>query len=226
VIGSVTDVMMPVMPEAPRVRRIDEIPAIPTGDVGYRLVRRELGIEAFGVNAFTADAGVQLIEEHDEAGTSAGHHQELYVIVAGRALFTIDGTDYDAPAGTLVFVPDPRSHRAATATADGTVALVIGGAPGQPYTVSPWESSAAATGLAQAGDPDAAADLMVAAAVEHPKNPAVLYNAACFTALAGRREDALRYIQAAAAIDPANVTKWASGDPDLDPIRDDPNFPA
>jgi mannose-6-phosphate isomerase-like protein (cupin superfamily) len=214
------------MPEAPRIRRIEEIPAIFTGEVGYRLVRRELGIEAFGVNAFTADAGVQLIEGHDEVGTAAAAHQELYVVVAGAARFTIDGTDYDAAAGTLVFVPDPKSHRAATATADGTVALVIGGVPGQPYAVSPWEPSAAATGLTQAGDPDAAADVMAKAVEDHPKNAAVLYNAACFEALAGRRELALQHLQAAAAIDPANVTKWASGDPDLDAIRDDPNFPA
>jgi quercetin dioxygenase-like cupin family protein len=214
------------MPEAPRIRRIEEIPEVFTGDVGYRLVRRELGIEAFGVNAFTADAGAQLIEEHDEVGTAGAGHQELYVVVAGRARFEIDGAEHDAPAGTLVFVPDPKSHRAATATADGTVALVVGGVPGQPYAVSPWEPSTAATGLAQAGDPDAAADLMAEAAKDHPKNAAVLYNAACFEALAGRREDALRHIQAAAAIDPANVTKWASGDPDLDPIRDEPGFPA
>jgi mannose-6-phosphate isomerase-like protein (cupin superfamily) len=214
------------VPESPRIRRIEEVPAIFTGDVGYRLVRRELGIEAFGVNAFTADAGVQLIEEHDEMSAAAAAHQELYVIVAGAARFTIDGTDYDVQAGTLVFIPDPKSHRSATATADGTVTLAIGGAPGQPYEVSPWEASAAATGLAQDGDADAAADLMADAAELHPKNASVLYNAACFEALAGRRELALTHIQAAAAIDPANVTKWASGDPDLDAIRDDPDFPA
>jgi mannose-6-phosphate isomerase-like protein (cupin superfamily) len=214
------------MPEAPRIRRIEDIPAIPTGDVAYRLVRRELGIEAFGINAFTANAGSQLIEEHDEMSTAAAGHQELYVIVAGHARFEIDGAEHDAPAGTLVFIPDPKSHRSAIATADGTVALAIGGVPGQPYAVSPWEPSAAATALAQDGDPDAAADVMAAAIEEHPKNAAVLYNAACFEALAGRREDALKHIQAAATIDPSNVTKWASGDPDLDPIRDDPDFPA
>jgi quercetin dioxygenase-like cupin family protein len=214
------------MPEAPRIRRIEDIPVVFTGDVGYRLVRRELGIEAFGVNAFTADAGVQLIEEHTEVSTAAAGHQELYVVIAGRARFTIDGADHDAPAGTLVFVPDPKSHRSAMAVEDGTIALVVGGVPGEPYAVSPWEPSAAATGLSQAGDPDAAADVMAAAAQEHPKHPAVLYNAACFAALAGRREEALEYIQRAAASDPSNVTKWASGDPDLDSIRDDPNFPA
>jgi len=214
------------VPEAPRIRRIEDVPSIFTGDVGYRLVRRELGIEAFGINGFTADAGVQLIEEHDETGVAAAAHQELYVIVAGAARFTIDGTDYDAQAGTLVFIPDPKSVRSATATADGTVALAIGGVAGEAYTVSPWEASAAATGLAQGGDAEAAADLMAEAVELHPKNASVLYNAACFEALAGRRELALAHIQAAAALDPANVTKWASGDPDLDAIRDDPNFPA
>jgi len=214
------------MPEAPRIRRIDEVASVFTGDVGYRLVRRELGIEAFGVNAFTADAGVQLIEEHDEMGAAAAGHQELYVVIAGAARFTIDGQDHDAQAGTLVFIPDPKSVRSAKATADGTVALAIGGVPGQPYAVSPWESSAAATGLAQAGDPDAAADLMADAVEQYPKNASVLYNAACFEALAGRREPALQHIQRAAALDPPNVTKWASGDPDLDAIRDDPDFPA
>src|SRR3954465_11027742 len=107
------------MPEAPRLRRIDDIPAISTGDVGSRLVRRALGIEAFGVNAFTADAGVHLIEEHDEVGSAAARHEELYVVLAGHARFTIDGAEHDAPAGTLVFVPDPKSHRAATAVVDG-----------------------------------------------------------------------------------------------------------
>jgi hypothetical protein len=214
------------VPEAPRITRIEDIPAIFTGDVGYRLVRRALGIEAFGVNAFTADAGVHLIEEHDEVGSAAARHEELYVVLAGHARFTIDGAEHDAPAGTLVFVPDPKSHRAATAVVDGTVALVIGGVPGKPYAVSPWEPSAAATGLAQAGDAVAAADLMANAVADHPRNAAVLYNAACFAALAGRNEDALAYVQTAAAIDPANVTKWASGDPDLDPIRDEPGFPA
>jgi hypothetical protein len=214
------------MPEAPRIRRIHDIPAVPMGDVGYRLVRRELGIEAFGVNAFTADAGVELIEEHDEVGMGAAGHQELYVVIAGRARFAIDGAEHDAVAGTLIFVPDPKSRRSATAVEDGTVALVVGGVPGQPYAVSPWEPSAAATRLAQDGDAEAAADVMAEAAEAHPKSASVLYNAACFAALAGRREPALQYIQAAAAIDPSSVTKWASGDPDLDPIRDDPNFPA
>ena len=99
------------MPEAPRIKHIEDIPPLPAAGVGYRLVRRELGIRAFGTNAFTADAGVQLIEEHDETGSGAGGHEELYVVIAGHARFSIDGIEHDAPAGTLGL--HPGSHVAA-----------------------------------------------------------------------------------------------------------------
>jgi quercetin dioxygenase-like cupin family protein len=213
------------MPEAPRIKRIEDIPAIAAGGVGYRLVRRELGIEAFGVNAFTADAGVQLIEEHAETGEGAGRHQELYVVIAGHARFTIDGAEHDAPAGTLVFIPDPRSHRSATAVEDGTMALAVGGRAGQPYEVSPWEPTFAAKALLDAGDHEGAIGLMTKTLAKYPKNPHVLYNAACYEAVAGHREDALRHLQAAAALAP-EVLEWASRDPDFDEIRHDPEFPA
>jgi hypothetical protein len=214
------------MPEGPRITRIDDIPAIAAGGVGYRLVRRTLGINAFGVNAFTADAGVQLIEDHDErSGDGSGGHEELYVVISGHARFTIDGTEHDAPAGTLVFLPDPKSRRSATALEDGTTALAVGGRAGEPYTVSPWEPRFAAKGLADAGDLEGAATLMDQVLAEHPRDANALYDAACFEVLAGRREQGLAHLQAAAAISP-RVLEWASSDPDFDEIRDDPGFPA
>jgi hypothetical protein len=213
------------MPEAPRVTRIEDIPAIQAGGVGYRLVRRELGIRAFGTNAFTADAGEQLIEEHDEVGSGAGGHEELYVIIAGHARFLIDGAEHDAPAGTLVFLPDPASRRTATALVDGTTALAVGGVPGRAYEVSPWEPLFAAKPLADAGDPGAAADLVAATLADHPDNAHVLYNTACLEALAGRRDDAIAHLRAAVERDP-RTREWAAGDSDFDSIRDDPEFPS
>lgn len=213
------------MPEPPRIKRIEDIPAIPAGGVGYRLVRRALGIRAFGVNAFTADAGVQLIEDHDETGHGAGRHEELYVVMAGHARFRVDGAEHDAPAGTLVFIPDPKSRRSATSVADGTTAIAVGGRAGEPYEVSAWEFSFAAKGLADAGDLEGAVALMTQALADHPRNASVLYNAACYEALAGRREDALQHLQSASALAP-EVLEWAAGDPDFDSIRDDPEFPA
>jgi hypothetical protein len=215
---------MTVVAEAPRITRIDELPAIFAAGVTWRPVRRELGVQAFGVNAYTAGAGEQLIEEHDETGSGSGRHEELYVVVAGRARFTIDGAEHDAPAGTLVFLPDPAAQRAALALTDGTTALVVGGRVGEPYAVSPWEKWFSAKQLADGGDASGAADLMGTALEEHPGNAAVLYNAACFESLAGRREAALEHLRAAVELDP-KMLAWAAEDTDFDALRDDPAFP-
>jgi hypothetical protein len=53
----------------------------------------------------------------------------------------------------------------------------------------------------------------------------VLYNAACFEALAGRRDAALEHLRAAAEIAPDEVRRWAAGDDDLESLRDHPEFP-
>ena len=147
------------------------------------------------------------------------------MVLAGHARFVIDGVEHDAPAGTLVFVPDPESRRTAHALAGGTTAMAIGGAPGQAYALSPWESSVAAKELADAGDPGAAADLMGEALVERPDSAHLLYNTACFEALAGRRNDAIAHLRAAVERD-AKAREWAAGDSDFDSVRDDPEFPA
>ena len=98
-------------------------------DVHFRPIRRALGITGFGINGYTADAGERVIEEHDETGAGAGGHEELYLVLAGAARFELDGREIDAPAGSLVFVPDPATRRGAVATAAGTTVVVIGGRP-------------------------------------------------------------------------------------------------
>jgi tetratricopeptide (TPR) repeat protein len=206
-----------------RVARIDELP-IATRHPDRRAVRQELGIRSFGVNAFTADAGALVVEEHDEVGPNAGRHEELYVVQRGHARFTVDGEEIDAPAGTLVFVDDPTSRRAARATEDGTVVLVIGGTPGQAYTPSAWDVSSYAAALALRGEHDRALTLAREVLETHPDNTSAVYNAACVEALAGRREDALHHLARAVEMEP-KAAEWAAGDSDLDAIRDDPRFP-
>ena len=112
------------------------------GGGAFHLVRRHFDVQAFGVNGATADAGEIVISEHDERddtdyGTEG--HEELFAVLNGHAIFTIDGTDLDAPAGTLVFVRDPALNRSARATADGTEILAVGGRPGAAFAVSRWE---------------------------------------------------------------------------------------
>jgi tetratricopeptide (TPR) repeat protein len=54
----------------------------------------------------------------------------------------------------------------------------------------------------------------------HPDNPSLHYQLACYCALAGRREDALRHFAVAVEGNP-KVRDWAADDSDLDSIRSD-----
>ena len=64
--------------------RIDDIPPITVaGELRWKPIRRTLGIEAFGMNAYTAEnAGDDVVERHSEATLG---HEEAYVVLAGRA---------------------------------------------------------------------------------------------------------------------------------------------
>ena len=108
----------------------------------WKPLRHELGVGAFGVNAWRApNVGDQAIERHDEAPKKGGAngHEELYVVVSGAARFTVDGEELDAPAGTLVFVSDPDLTREAIATEPDTTVLVVGAARGVAFEPSDWE---------------------------------------------------------------------------------------
>jgi hypothetical protein len=112
-------------------------------DGDFHLVRRHFDIRAFGVNGITGGAGDEMVEPHherdDEVNRTDGH-EELFAVMSGHAVFSVDGETVDAPAGTLVFVRDPSLIRSARATADGTAILAIGGRPGVPFEISRWES--------------------------------------------------------------------------------------
>jgi tetratricopeptide (TPR) repeat protein len=215
------------MPTPPRVTRIADIPSIRIVDdtVTMHPVRRTLGIGAFGVNGYSAAAGDQLIEEHDELGAAAGRHEELYVVISGQATFTVDGAVHDAPAGTLVFVPDPASRRSAVAARAGTTVLVVGGRPGERYDPSPWEDALLAAVYAQQGETGLARDAARVALEQHPDHPRVLFNVACAESLLGEHEAALEHLRRAIELEP-QCGEWALTDRDFDPIRDDPRFPA
>jgi tetratricopeptide (TPR) repeat protein len=205
--------------------RIDEIEPIPVvgGELQWRPVRRTLGIEAFGINAYTADAGELVVEDHDETGAGAGHHEELYLVVTGRATFTVDGESFDAPVGTFVFLEDPAERRGARAVEDGTTVLAIGGTRGEPFRISPWEFAFAGTPAYKAKRYDEAEALLQEGLELYPGNPSLLYDLACLDAVQGRREDAFEHLRTALESQP-KYKEYARTDPDLEPLRDDPRF--
>jgi hypothetical protein len=111
-------------------------------DGNFHLVRRHFDIRAFGVNGITGDAGDEMVEPHHEADDEVNRtngHEELFAVMSGHAVFTVDGEFVDAPAGTLVFVRNPGLIRSARATVDATAILAIGARPGAPYEISRWE---------------------------------------------------------------------------------------
>jgi hypothetical protein len=208
------------------VASLDELDRIPVGRHGlqWRPVRRRLGIEAFGVNAYTADeAGQEVVEHHDETGTGAGKHEELYVVVRGRATFTLNDEKVDAPSGTFVFVRDRAVRRGAYADEPGTTVLALGGKPGEAFQVSPWEYYFAAIPAYNDKDYVRGAEIVREGLERYPDNPSVLYTLACFESLGGAGDAAIEHLRQAAANEP-RVAEWAKDDSDLDPIRDDPRF--
>ena len=160
-----------------------------------------------------------MVEEHDETGGGAGGHEEVYIVVAGRATFTVGGETLDAPAGTIVFISRPggeaeggrrgggdaraRRRRRARARLRGLAlgvllrcdARVPGGALGR-------------------GD---RADARGARA-SIPGNPAILYNLACAESRAAGPSMRSRIFGQAIRRDPKYAER-ARDDSDFDPIR-------
>jgi tetratricopeptide (TPR) repeat protein len=210
--------------DAFRVAHLDDLDRIEVAGGQYRPIRRRLGVRAFGINAYTAaKAGDQVVEHHHE-GTGSGRQEELYLVFAGHAEFTVAGETIDAPAGTMVFVSDVNAKRGAVARADATTVLVVGGPADSPIPTSPFEYWFAAEAPYKEGDYDRAVQVASEGLAEWPESGQLNYQLACFHALAGRREQALEHLATAVANEP-KVAEWASDDADLDSIRDDPAFP-
>ena len=213
------------MPQPPRTIHLDELESIPgPGSLTWRPVRATLGIRAFGCNAYTAaKAGDDVVEPHTEDPTLA--HQELYFVAQGRATFTIDGEEHDAPAGTYVFIPDPASHRHAVAAEPRTTVLSFGGPP--TFEPSAWEWTFRAAPLMRA-DPARARELLVEGIEARPDSPGLYYNLACLEALEGDRDKALAALRRALELtrSQAELAASARQDEDFVSLRGDPEFEA
>jgi len=126
-------------------RRIADIAPIPGCDADeptdWIPLRHELGIRAFGINAFSADAPGQIIvERHDELGPEgAGGHEEAYVVLQGSIDLSLDGETRRVTAGEIVFVADPAVLREGRAVEVPALVLALGAAPGVAFEPSAWE---------------------------------------------------------------------------------------
>ena len=204
-----------------QVAHVDELDRLPTAWGGvWRPVRRRFDVRAFGVNAWTADAaGDRVIERHGETEGP----EELYVVLAGRATFTLGGEAVDAPAGSFVFVP-PGTRREAVAAEQGTTILAVGATAGEAFEPSPWEEWALADGLRRSGRVDEGRAHLQETIVRYPDLWQPSYNAACFDSIAGDADAAIQHLRAAVDRAGDDARRAAREDPDFDPIRDDQRF--
>ncbi len=199
------------------VTNFSELESFPVGEHGliWHPIQSRLGIRPFGMNAYTAaEVGGEIVEEHTE-GTYG--HEEVYVVVAGHARFTLDGEEVDAPAGTIVHLPDPSVRRSAVALEPETMVLAVGGQPGEAFRPSAWELFFRASNL----PPDEALRLVEDSEGYNTDSADYQYHLACYRARAGKRAEAVAAFREAYELDPERVREWFAGDSDLYSIRDE-----
>ncbi|HZT92820.1 MAG TPA: cupin domain-containing protein [Gaiellaceae bacterium] len=190
------------------------------GDALLIPIRSRLGLRAFGANAWTAEPGKTIVPPHEE---DSGN-EELYVVVRGRASFTVGDEPLDAPAGTLVHVP-PGVHRTAVAEEPRTIVLAVGGTPGQPFAAHGWDDVVVAFAEARAGRVEQGRAVMRALAERSPEDAwEAPYNLACFEARFGDPELAWDHLRRAFARATEELREFARNDSDLASLHDDPRW--
>ncbi|HKU58106.1 MAG TPA: hypothetical protein VJP39_00760 [Gaiellaceae bacterium] len=182
-------------------------------------IQRATNFRPAGMNGWIGDAGEPLVPEHAEDSDN----EELYVVVQGRATFTVDGNFFDAPAGTLLHAL-PGEMRSAVSEEPRTIIAAIGATIGQAFENPGWTSFVVADALRREGRLDDARVAIAEMLALHPDAWHAPYNAACFESLMGDADAAFDYLRRAQAMNPEALRPFLEGDTDLDPIRDDPRF--
>jgi quercetin dioxygenase-like cupin family protein len=102
------------------IARVEDIePAGPGGAV--RFVRRELGVEAFGINWFEIPPNTEG-RRHDESETG---QEEVNVIVHGSGVYRVEDEEVPVRAGTFLRF-DPGTVRQPVAGPDGMTMVAVG----------------------------------------------------------------------------------------------------
>jgi mannose-6-phosphate isomerase-like protein (cupin superfamily) len=91
---------------------------------GFRKVRRELGVTAFGVNAIVYPPGQEgFLHYHDV-------QDELYFVHSGRAVVEVEGDTFELGPGGLLYVESTTHRKISNPFEEDLVLLVVGGKDG------------------------------------------------------------------------------------------------
>src|SRR5476649_2749648 len=86
-----------------------------------KFLRRELGVEAFGVNWFELPPNAEG-REHDEAGSG---QEEVNIVIRGSGTYRIDGEEVAIQA-PMIFRFDPETTRQPVSGPDGLTMIAVG----------------------------------------------------------------------------------------------------
>ena len=196
--------------------KLDDVEAVPWRDTEliWRPVRGALGTRIVGMGAYTADrAGQLVIGGHTESEEGLGH-EEIYIVLRGRATFTLDEEEIDAPAGTFLLVDDPTVFRRAIAAEPGTAVLALGGPPVFTPSDSEWIERARPY---LRSDPERAIAILEDLRAVKPEGP-VAEVAAAFLALARGDGPAAHRTLAALLERRPDLHPVLADDADLEPL--------
>jgi hypothetical protein len=198
-----------------RAVALDDVETVPWQgtELSWRPLRQALGTWIVGMAAFTAErAGQEIVEGHVEDDGGRGH-EEVYVVLRGRARFTLDGSELDAPAGTFVCAA-AQVHRRAVAVEPGTAVLALGGPPTFEPSASEWIERARPHVRT---DPDRARAIVDELRAVKPASPGVPIAEALLALGRGDRDAARRTLAGLLDREPA-LARPLAADPDLGPL--------
>ena len=197
-----------------RVTNIGELESFPIeGQQGltWRPIRREFGIRAFGVNAYTAEeAGQRVVEEHrEEHGARGALRRRLRA--GRRSRSTARSTTHRQarssiarPARCARPSPPSRNHGARDRGETGRGLPAFG-----------WEWSFAGDSCWRRATRRARGESCRPGSRRIPDAWQGYYNLACVEARLGNSDEALAHLERAAGLDREAVAKWAREDSDL-----------
>jgi mannose-6-phosphate isomerase-like protein (cupin superfamily) len=175
--------IQPVERQRWKVVRLEDVEAVAWRgtELTWRPLRAALGATLVGISAYTTSrAGQEVVEDHIESRDGRGH-EEVYVVLRGRAAFTLDGERMVAGPETFLVV-DPEVRRSAVSLDPETVVLAIGGPKNFEAAASEWIDRARPY---LHDDPPRARAIIDELRRERPDSPAVHLGEALFAAAQG-----------------------------------------
>ena len=111
------------------VKRLDEMEASFGG--GFKKVRAELGVTAFGVQILDFPPDVTQYPEHDHADTG---QEEVFGVIRGSGRIVIGDEEVALEPDVYVRV-GPEERRKIYSGPEGMRLIALGGTPGKPYEI-------------------------------------------------------------------------------------------